>query len=171
MQKKAREEVQAVFGDSHAEAYASFEETKEFTYLEMVIKESLRLYPPVTFFLPRQVMKPTMLGDCLIDSNILVMISVHQVHRNPKHWNEPEKFDPMRFSKDIAPFSWIPFGIGARTCMGKQFSLLEQKVFLSMILRNYEVKLPADSPHRDEPKFTATGVQSINGLELIFNKI
>ncbi|KAI9290474.1 cytochrome P450, partial [Neoconidiobolus thromboides FSU 785] len=89
-----------------------------------------------------------------IPANTDVLLSIYTLHHDERYWNEPEKFIPERFIKgssyaqnnpvDIS--AWTPFGGGARSCIGMNFSLLEQKAVLAMILLRYKVNYPKGSP-------------------------
>ena len=71
------------------------------------------------------------------------MIFTYMIHRDPRYYPEPEKFDPTRFlpenSRDRHPFAYIPFSAGRRNCIGQRFAMMEMKVILSKILRRYNI--------------------------------
>jgi cytochrome P450 family 4 len=115
-------------------------------YLEWVIKETLRMYPPVIQIPGRRMQKVETLGNIKLKKDSMIGVNVYNIHHNPKYWSDPFEFRPERFneeeSKTRPSMAWIPFGAGARLCIGKTFSLLEQRVFLSALLQRYTVELP-----------------------------
>ena len=113
-------------------------------YLEMVIKESLRLYPPIHVG-NRQAADDIPIGNFTIPAGTRTMYSIYLTHRDPKHWSEPDRFCPERFdrvaSKKPTAFSYLPFGGGPRTCIGAAFALVEAKAVLARLLTTFDLKL------------------------------
>ncbi|ORX81411.1 cytochrome P450 [Basidiobolus meristosporus CBS 931.73] len=149
-QAKAREQVLELLGDSHYQA-PTYEQQEKMTYLTQVIKEVLRLCPSVAYLPDRYTKETTTFGDFTIPPNIPVIVHIYGIHRNPAYWTNPDEFDPSRFEegKVITPGTWMPFGGGVRQCVGMSFSMVEQRVVLSMLLRHFEWTLPEDSIHKD----------------------
>ncbi|CAH1732233.1 cytochrome P450 4C1 [Aphis gossypii] len=112
-------------------------------YLDRTIKEVLRLYPSVPF-IGRQIYEPLTIGDHTILPGTSIFINVFALHRNEKHFENPEKFDPDRFLKekrnDQHPFSFIPFSAGPRNCIGQKFAILMIKIAVATVLKSYRVK-------------------------------
>lgn len=111
-------------------------------YLELVVKEALRLYPAVPLFI-REVISgqsPT-LGGYTIPEKTQIFISSWAFHRNPSHWQNPNDFIPERFTNTPPPFHYFPFGAGPRQCIGMAFTLLCSKVILINILSKYSLEL------------------------------
>jgi cytochrome P450 len=110
-----------------------------------VVRESMRLYPPV-WAVPRQALVQDELGGYRVPRRSMVTISPWILHRHPEFWDDPERFDPDRFlpeRSDARPrHAYIPFGAGGRSCVGEDFALLEATLALSMALRRFDV-LPA----------------------------
>jgi len=128
-------------------------------YVNAVIKESLRKYPPAAAILHRKLTKPTKIGPYILPANTLCSVNIWQIHHNPKYWENPDQYDPERFlnGEKRHPFSWIPFSAAPRNwyviyyhkskfinhyinfCLkfssGQVFSLLEQRVILSMFCK------------------------------------
>ncbi|OZJ04260.1 hypothetical protein BZG36_02469 [Bifiguratus adelaidae] len=152
VQHKAREECIRVLGDTPQDIVPTAEQIKELTYTSQIIQETLRLNPPAQGTSQRLVAEDTELGGYFIPKGSMAALDIWSLHHNPNVWDDPETWNPDRFapggeyeSKDS--YSWLPFGHGQRQCIGMQFSLAEQRVFLSMLLRKYEISLPADSIH------------------------
>ncbi|KAI8070939.1 cytochrome P-450 cyp509A1 [Gongronella butleri] len=162
IQEKARNEVNEVLcggADPKEEVLPSLEDTKKFVYLNQVIKESLRFGGPITSFpTPRVVQSDVQLAgtDVILRKGDLVNINLYEMHHSDRIYDQPYVFKPERFDEDKMEqtskngLSWIPFSNGARQCLGMNFSLAEQRVMLAMLLRQYDLSLPADSIHKDK---------------------
>ncbi|KAI8578279.1 hypothetical protein K450DRAFT_301281 [Umbelopsis ramanniana AG] len=122
-------------------------------YLDLVIKESLRMHPPI-FAVIKYCQK-----DCTIKAGIsgdeykikagtLLQSGIYSVHHEPKVWPEPDVFNPERFADhpDLHPNAWLPFSDGPRACIGRQFSLQEGKLALVMMLSKF--KFSMDDPNK-----------------------
>ncbi|XP_034474903.1 probable cytochrome P450 4ac1 isoform X2 [Drosophila innubila] len=117
----------------------------ELVYLECVIKETLRLYPPVPFF-GRICTEESVVNGLILPKGTQINIHVFDIMRDPRHFPNPSEFNPDRFlpenSVNRHPFAFIPFSAGQRNCIGQKFAILEMKVLLVSILRNFKL-LPA----------------------------
>ncbi|KAI9028827.1 cytochrome P450, partial [Phycomyces nitens] len=156
VQRKAREEAYKILGDAQEDIIPTIDQTKSMEYINAVIKETLRSHSPGLSTFARQATKDTELGGVLIPKGTMVTIDIFSLHRNPNVWNNPEVFDPERFmpggeaeKQPNSGLSWIPFSTGARQCIGMNFSLIEQRVMLSMMLRKFTWTLPKGSAHQD----------------------
>jgi cytochrome P450 len=113
-------------------------------YLDQVIKETLRLYPPA-WFGPRLSRKTFELHGQVIPAQTHIAYCSWLTHRLPELWSHPDGFDPDRFSearqKAIVPGAYVPFGRGPRLCLGKRFGELEVKAIAVALLRRYDVQL------------------------------
>lgn len=115
------------------------------TYLEKVIKESMRLLPPVPF-LGRTAMAETTLGPYQIPERTEVALSPYVTHRLPEIWPNPRRFEPERWDAcDPTAYEYLPFGAGSRMCIGAGFALVEIKVVLSMIVQAFRLDLAPDA--------------------------
>ncbi|XP_048243097.1 cytochrome P450 4V2-like [Haliotis rufescens] len=141
IQQKLHEELDSVFGDS--EEPATMENLKDLKYLESCIKEALRLYPSVPSF-ARTLTDDADIGGLVIPKHTSVVLLTSALHRDPLYFPDPEVFNPDRFLpeniKNRHPYSYVPFSAGMRNCIGQKFALLEEKVILSTIFRNFTVK-------------------------------
>ncbi|MEH2457556.1 cytochrome P450 [Nostoc sp.] len=122
------------------------ENLKRMTYLEQVLKEVLRLIPPVVRSGSREVIEACEFGGYLIPKGWNVHYQIQETHQDQNIYTEPERFDPQRFAPERAEdkqkvFSHIPFGGGIRECLGKEFARLGMKLFAALLIRNYEWKL------------------------------
>lgn len=125
-------------------------------YLECVIKESLRLYPPVPYISRKVVKDDTKVGKLLLAKDTEIAVHIFDIHRDPKHFPDPERFDPNRFTPENTinrhPYAYIPFSAGLRNCIGQRFAMLELKILIAAIVRHYKI-LPVTK--REDLKFKA----------------
>ncbi|RIA81867.1 cytochrome P450 [Glomus cerebriforme] len=168
MQERARAEVINILGDKPI--IPTSEQLKEMKYINAIIKESLRIHPPSPVINLRKPLKPIKVGSHVIPKDTLCIANIWQIHHHPKYWENPNQYDPDRFlnGEKRHPFAWIPFSAGHRNCIGQNFSLMEQRVILSMFLLKYEWTLPKDSINKEkmilDPQFLLRPVK----LELLF---
>ncbi|CAH1398402.1 unnamed protein product [Nezara viridula] len=111
-------------------------------YLERIIKESLRLYPPVPAFgrlATQDIVLPT--SGYVIPAGAQVDLVVYLLHRREDLFPEPEKFNPDRFLEPAKhPFAYIPFSAGPRNCIGQKFAMLDLKAIISHVVLNYKIE-------------------------------
>ncbi|KAI9257806.1 cytochrome P450 [Helicostylum pulchrum] len=152
IQQREREEAISILGNEPNDVLPVGDETKQINYINQVIKESLRISDPVArLFIPRIPTEDTMLSGTFIPKGAKLVTNIFNVHHSSKCWKNPRQFDLDRFGINAeSEMAWVPFGSGARQCIGKYFSLNEQRVIKSMLLRKYTWTLPDDSIHKDE---------------------
>ncbi|KAL3729618.1 hypothetical protein ACJRO7_026707 [Eucalyptus globulus] len=154
-QDKAREEVLQVFGNKRPD----FDGLSRLKIVSMILNEVLRLYPPA-FKTMRTVHQTTKLGNIQIPAGVLLSIPIVLIHHDPEFWGEDaEEFNPERFSEGVSKATknklcFFPFGWGPRTCIGQNFSFLEVKVALTLILQNFSVQLSPSYKHTPIPTIT-----------------
>ncbi|KAF7279573.1 hypothetical protein GWI33_007035 [Rhynchophorus ferrugineus] len=114
----------------------------------MVIKETLRLYPPVTF-IGRKLTKDLEFKGTLYPKDLNIFLIIYYVQLTSEYFEEPEKFNPDRFASydKKMPYAYTPFSAGSRNCIGQKFAMLEMTSVLSKIVRNFEL-LPAIPSHK-----------------------
>ncbi|XP_049824367.1 probable cytochrome P450 6a14 [Aethina tumida] len=144
LQDKAREEVVRVLAKHKGEI--TYESISEMHYMDQVLDESLRKYPPlpmVTRICGKDYKIPN--EDVVIEKGTRVVIPIYGIHHDPEYYDEPEKFDPERFSPENKaernPYSHIPFGEGNRICIGLRFGVMQSKIGLAVLLKSYRFKL------------------------------
>jgi unspecific monooxygenase len=114
-------------------------------YLDATIKEVLRLHP-VTPLLARRLAHPITLRGYDVPAGTFLVPNAFIAHRHPACWEDPDAFRPERFlDKKVDPYAWIPFGGGARRCIGMSFALLEMRVVLATMLSELRLS-PAGKP-------------------------
>lgn len=117
---------------------------------ERVMKECLRMLPPVPF-IPRRSTRAFTYKGITIPANTAVAITPGLVMMSPNHWTAPETFDPDRFSPNRAEdkshrYAWAPFGGGAHKCIGLHFATMQIKIFMILLLRKRKVALALKQP-------------------------
>ncbi|CAL1271375.1 unnamed protein product [Larinioides sclopetarius] len=139
---KAQEEQDLIFGEDH-ERHATVEDLNNMKYLECVIKETFRIYPPGPI-LTRYINEDTTICGYQIPKGTTCVVFSHVLHRDEKVFPNPEKFDPDRFlPQDSAtrhPYAWIPFSAGPRNCIGQKLAFMELLTVTSTILRRYTLE-------------------------------
>ncbi|KAI8647570.1 cytochrome P450, partial [Parasitella parasitica] len=176
-QQRAREEVLSILGDAPEDILPSSDQLKQLNYINQVIKETLRMNGPAAQIVPRVSQQDTDLAGSFIPKGSLVTVDLYNIHHSKKVWKDADQFNPERFapkgeSSQLAGdgMTWVPFGNGARQCIGMNFSLNEQRVLLSMMLRKFTWKLPADSIHKDQVVTQGLNLISPFDLKIQFEK-
>ncbi|XP_025054707.1 thromboxane-A synthase [Alligator sinensis] len=137
-QEKLLQEVDE-FSEKHD--VPDYQNVQELAYLDMVIAETLRMYPPA-FRFTREASKDCVVMGQRIPAGVVVETAVGYLHYNPELWPEPEKFIPERFTAEAKKhrhtFAYLPFGAGPRSCIGLRMGLLETKMTLLRILQKFK---------------------------------
>jgi cytochrome P450 len=138
--EKIRQEFDSVLG----EAALGYSDVPKFEFTTQVICEALRLYPPF-WMVDRMAIADDRVGDLAIPRGSTVIVYVYGAHHAPRYWENPESFDPERFTKENdklrTPFTYLPFGAGPRTCIGGNYAMLQILMILSDLLRKYDFQL------------------------------
>lgn len=122
------------------------EQLQKMTYINAVLSESMRLYPPA-WITDRQNVEDDIVGSYKIKKGTLIGVSFYELHRNPKYWQNPNEFIPERFlgeQKKQSMQYFYPFGAGPRMCIGAGFAIYEMCLAISQIVKRYVVKSNTD---------------------------
>ncbi len=141
---------------------------KRLPYTLQVIKETLRLYPAAPLYV-RDAVADNKMGGLNIRKGTPVFLSPFLTHRHPDFWNNPEQFDPDRWTPEAEktrhPYAYHPFAAGQRVCIGNNFSLLESHILLSILAHRYAPRLTPEN-HIAQLSMKGT-LHSDNGLPMI----
>ncbi|MCH7746469.1 MAG: cytochrome P450 [Acidobacteria bacterium] len=126
-------------------------------YVERVVKESMRLYPPA-WVISRCAIEDDIIGGCRIPAGSIVLLSPYVTHRHPRFWANPEDFDPDRFETsrqaERPPFAYFPFGGGPRQCIGNSFAMMELVLVVTTIAQRCRLDLLPGEPVGTSPSIT-----------------
>ncbi|XP_019875690.2 cytochrome P450 9e2-like [Aethina tumida] len=147
VQDKLREEVNKTLDD--CEGKLTYEALMRMKYMDMVLTESLRKWP-IASGTDRICTKPFTIQPVLPDEkplhlkkNDVLFLPFFGIHRDPKYYPNPEKFDPERFNDEnkvnIKPYTYLPFGVGPRNCIGSRFAIMETKAVFFHILASFKI--------------------------------
>jgi cytochrome P450 len=162
IQQSVRDEATSVLSGRNP----GLEDVASLGLTTQVIRESMRLYPPI-WIIERRAIEADVIGGYSIPAKSSVVISPWTLHRHPEFWDNPDEFRPSRFDGSPTP-AYIPFGAGPRFCIGSEFAMLEAKVILSMVLQRYRVKPVPGAPIEPFPGIT---LPPRHGLPVILEPI
>ncbi|XP_047025925.1 cytochrome P450 4C1-like [Helicoverpa zea] len=140
-QDKILEELKEILGDDKRPI--TMEDLPKMKYLERCIKESLRLFPPV-HFISRSLNETVTLSNYKIPAGTFCHIQIYDLHRRADLFKNPTSFDPDRFLPENSvgrhPYAYIPFSAGPRNCIGQKFAMMEMKIAVAEVLREFELQ-------------------------------
>ncbi len=151
-QRRVREEIKGVDSDR-----LSIADLREFTTLSDVLKETLRVHPPLTM-VARKSSQEMEVEGVMIPKDTLVSCSFHLSHNDERIWTNPDEFDPERFSAQRkehmkCPYAYAPFGAGPHHCIGYSFAEMQIKLVMIQLLQGYRLSCSSDyeAPVQDVP--------------------
>ena len=157
--RRLRQEINDVVGDGEVE----FAHIKRLPLVRAVFRETLRLYPPITF-IPRVALRNAKVGPRKLRRGALVMIAPWTLHRHKLYWKDPHVFRPERFLSEQAeqtPGAYIPFGQGNHTCVGAGFAQAESALIISRLIRRFDFLMTNTEPVRPAARLTTRPVKQI----------
>ena len=161
-EKRLHREVDEVLGNR----LPTIADLPHLTWTEQIIKETMRLYPPI-WSIVRQAKQDVCIGGIKVSAGEFPIVCLSILHRHPRYWDNPDRFCPERFSGELAPSqneAFLPFGLGSHICIGRHISMLEQTMALAALasrfrikpLAGHEIKPFAGVSLRMQPGFPAT---------------
>ncbi len=136
-------------------------------YLDRVLKESLRLYPPVPM-VARNALEDTELAGYHVPKDAYLILSTWSAHRHPDFWENPEAFDPDRFLPEriesVPRHAFMPFSLGQRKCIGDRFATMEAKLLLAMMVQGVRMALKDNHPIEFDANVT---LRSKHGMPMV----
>ncbi len=138
--RRLQEEVDAVVSGR----VPTLEEAKKLPYTDQVLDETFRLFPPA-WTVEREPMEDDVIDGFFVEAGNVVSVGPYFIHHNPKVWENPEGFDPDRFGPDVARpshrYAHFPFGGGPRKCVGADFAILEARLLLAAMVKNFRLDI------------------------------
>lgn len=174
VQERLRQEVDDVLGETNGQI--TYDALKRMTYMDEVLSETLRMYPPLTT-ITRVCTKPYKIPDTeiVIETGTIVDIPVVGIHYDRQYYPNPEQFNPDNFSErnknSRPPYTFLAFGEGQKICIAIRFGMMQIKLALALLMKNYEFKL---SDKMKLPLEFTSGPQqvptSVHGIWVTCNK-
>ena len=148
LQRKIQQEIKDAIG---LDRMPTLEDRDSLPYVVAFIREVLRYSEVATLGIPRRTVENTSLKNMEIEKDTLVIVNVYNIHRDPRHWEEPEKFNPERFLekdgslRNLSELSYLPFSTGNRSCVGQQLA----RGFLFLLITRFFQRLTVNTPPGD----------------------
>ena len=151
-ERKLHEEIDALGGKP-----PSLADLERMPYGEMVLKEAMRMRPPV-FMVARRAREATEIGGYPVPAGSEVVVWIYRTHHDPRWYPEPERFRPERFApaeeSKLPKLAYAPFGAGPRACIGKSFAMIEARLLLATLAQRFRFEPVSRAPVLQEPRIT-----------------
>jgi cytochrome P450 len=143
--QKLREEIDRVTAGAPVEAH----HVEGLALVQQVVKESMRLYPPVPI-MSRQAVADAVIDGRPVARGMSILMPIYAIHRHSKRWERPDEFEPARFAaaneSSIPRYQYLPFGAGPRVCIGMSFAMVEATTMLATLLQRARFELAGPEP-------------------------
>jgi cytochrome P450 len=162
IETKLHDEINSVLGDGSSRnnvgnRIPTADDIPKLQYTEKVLRESMRLYPPV-WTIGRRVENDYSVGEYTIPAGSSILMSQYVMHRNPKYYDQPEQFNPDRWTEEfkthLPRFSYFPFGGGIRGCIGEPFAWMEGVLIIATIAQKWTMRLLPSQRIKLDPAIT-----------------
>jgi cytochrome P450 len=150
-QQKLQEHIDVHFDSQTEDDMPSYDTVAQMDYLDMFIRETLRMYPIAPIVVNRQSIEEFHIENIgTIPAGTRIAVDMYTLHFDPDLWGpvDPHTFYPERFETKRHPMAWIPFGAGPRNCVGMRFALMELKMALVRLLKTYSIVSCGDETHK-----------------------
>ena len=166
VEAKLVEELQSMLGGRPP----AISDLPRLRYAESIIKESMRLYPPV-WNIGRQAVSDTEIGGYCVPAGTQVYLSQWAVHRDPRYYDNPEEFNPGRWTdgleKRLPKYAYFPFGGGPRLCIGNSFAMMEAVMLLASIAQRFQLVI---APSHTVTAWPSLTLRPKHGIKVVLNK-
>ncbi|KAJ9056367.1 hypothetical protein DSO57_1033882 [Entomophthora muscae] len=171
IQEKARQEVNRVLNGEKRIPTAY--ELKQLHYINSIIKESMRIVSTVPQLQRYCKESQTLSNGFVIPKETFILLELWKIHHDEKLYPDPYSFNPERFKDShlVQDNQWMAFGHGTRMCLGKNFSLMEQRVVISMMLQTFTFSLGPDIAKLKNPKICSSGLLHPVNVDIVFTPI
>lgn len=153
VEAKMLDELQAVLGGR----VPTIADLPQLRYTERVVMEAMRLFPPI-WMVSLQAMEDCEIGEYSIPTGTLVFVSQWVMHRDPRYFDNPEEFNPDRWTDDLTKrlptYAYFPFGGGPRVCIGRSFAMMEAVLVVATIAQKYQLTLVPEHPTVPRPSIS-----------------
>jgi cytochrome P450 len=166
-ERRLHDEVDAVLGGR----VPTLEDLPRLAYVDMIVKEALRLYPPALEF-GRETIAPCEVAGYDLPAGTNVMVTPYVVHRDPRWFDEPDQFKPERWADGLAQhlprFAYFPFGGGPRVCIGQSFATIEAAMVVATLAQSYRFELQHGARVEPLPRLT---LRLKSGLPVVVRRL
>ncbi|KAK8588456.1 hypothetical protein V6N13_087379 [Hibiscus sabdariffa] len=170
--KRAQQELDLKIGRHR---WAEESDMEELVYLQAIIKETFRLYPPAPLLIPHVHMEDCCVGGYHVPKGTRLFVNAWKLHRDPRIWSNPEEFEPERFltnhgNVDVLGqnFELVPFGSGRRSCPGTSWALQAMRLTIARLLQGFDLTTPLNAPvDMTEDQGASATMSKATPLELV----
>jgi cytochrome P450 len=153
VERKLHEELDTVL----AGRLPTFADLMQLPYLDMMVKEVMRLYP-AAWGISREAIDDVYMGPYLMPKGSTIGLTLYFTHHDPQNFPDPERFDPERFSpeneKRIPDYAYLPFGGGPRVCVGNSLAMMEMRLIIDAIASRFQISLAPGQTVQMDPLIT-----------------